>query len=117
MTKTILVVEDSEDIRELVCTRLRRAGSAVAEAGNGADALAQIERMQEPPCLVLLDLAMPVMSGARLLEKLQASGRLATLPVVITSAESQLQEPPGARAFIRKPVSEAVLLQLVSEFC
>lgn len=117
MGRTILVVEDSEDIRELVCVTLRRAGYTVVEAENGAVALALIERMQEALCLVLLDLMMPVMSGTELLTRLQASGKLATLPVVITSAVADRHQPAGARAYVRKPVSEVLLLQLVSEFC
>jgi CheY-like chemotaxis protein len=117
MCNTILVVEDSDDIRELVCTTLRRAGYTVQEAENGATALALIEEMPEPPCLVLLDLMMPVMSGAQLLTKLQESGRLATLPVIVTSAVADRQQPAGARAYVRKPVSDTLLLQLVREFC
>jgi CheY-like chemotaxis protein len=117
MCNTILVVEDSDDIRELVCTTLRRAGYTVQEAENGATALALIEAMPEPPCLVLLDLMMPVMSGAQLLTKLQESGRLATLPVIVTSAVADCQRPAGARAYVRKPVSDTLLLQLVREFC
>jgi CheY-like chemotaxis protein len=117
MGKSVLVVEDNDDIRELVCTSLRRAGYTVAEAENGSAALALIEQMQEPPCLVLLDLMMPIMSGAELLAQLQHSGRLATLPVVVTSAVADRYAPSGASAVVRKPVSEGVLLQLVREFC
>jgi two-component system, chemotaxis family, chemotaxis protein CheY len=117
MNTTILVVEDSDDLRELVCTTLRRAGYAVLEADNGAAALALIEQLPEPPCLVLLDLMMPIMSGEQLLAKLEESGKLATLPVVVTSAVADHHRPSGARAYVRKPVSETLLLQLVGEFC
>src|SRR5688572_16726533 len=117
MNRTILVVEDNDDIRELVSETLRRAGHAVVEAGNGAAALSIIEDMSDGPCLILLDLMMPVMSGAELLTRLQESGRLATLPVVVTSAVADSQRPTGARAYVRKPISETLLLQLVNEFC
>lgn len=114
--KVILVVEDSEDLRELACATLRRAGYAVAEAENGAAALDLIEHMPEPPSLVFLDLMMPVMSGAELLRRLEASGRLATLPVVVTSAIADRIRPPGARAYVRKPLSGSQLLELARQY-
>lgn len=117
MNPTILVVEDNDDIRELACTTLRRAGYDVEEAENGAEALELINHMSQPPCLVLLDLMMPVMSGAQLLSSLQNSGKLVTLPVVVTSAIADRQQPAGARAYVRKPVPEGLLLDIVREYC
>ena len=114
--KVILVVEDSEDLRELACVTLRRAGYVVAEAENGAAALDLIEHLPEPPSLVLLDLMMPVMNGAELLRKLEESGRLPSLPVVVTSAIADRSQPPGARAYVRKPVSGAQLLELARQY-
>src|SRR5688572_15693160 len=97
--KTILVVDDTEDIRDLVCTWLRRAGYGVVEAENGEVALELMARMTEPPCLVLLDLMMPVMSGSDVLAKLRASAKFAALPVVVTSAIADRCKPEGARAY------------------
>jgi CheY-like chemotaxis protein len=115
--KTILVVDDTEDLRDLVSAWLRRAGYRVVEAENGEVALDMVAHMDEPPCLVLLDLMMPVMDGADVLAKLRASGRLASLPVVVTSAVADQCRPEGARAYVRKPVSEHLLLALVRQFC
>jgi CheY-like chemotaxis protein len=117
VNKTILVVEDNEDLRELVCTSLRRAKYNVTEAENGQVALDIIEAMDEPPCLVLLDLMMPVMSGTELLAKLRESGRLASLPVVVASAVADRLRPQGAVAYVLKPLGEALLLQLITRFC
>lgn len=113
---TVMVVEDTEDIRELVAEMLSEAGYDVLEAENGKDALALLQTVKEP-CLVLLDLMMPVMSGPEFLETLEDAHRLAALPVIVFSAGGSPREAPQARRFIRKPPSEALLLQLVQEFC
>ena len=115
--KTILLVEDNADIRELAVLTLRTAGYEVAEAENGREALDQLQTMRGAPCLVLLDLMMPIMSGPELLSSLQGDQRLATLPVVVLSAGGKPSDAPAASRFIRKPVGAAVLLELVREFC
>lgn len=77
--KKILLVEDNADIRELACLALARAGYEVFEAENGREALELLETTCEQPCLVLIDLMMPVMSGAELLQAMQQNPRLASL--------------------------------------
>lgn len=115
--KIVLLVEDDEDIRDLYCTVLRRHGYEVHEADNGATALQVLERFHSDPCLVLLDLMMPVMSGPELLQILHESQRLASLPVVALSAGGQPSDAPRATKFIRKPVDPNLLLAVVREFC
>jgi CheY-like chemotaxis protein len=115
--KTILIVEDTDDIRELYASLLRREGYEVYEAENGEEALRRLEQMAGEPCLVLLDMMMPIMSGTELLQVLHASHRLASLPIVILSAGGQPSDAPDARKFIRKPVDTRVLLTVVREFC
>jgi CheY-like chemotaxis protein len=115
--KTILLVEDNDDIREVVGELLRDEGYEVLEAEHGAAALAQLEKMHGQPCLVLLDMMMPVMSGTELLKVLHDSHRLAPLPVVVLSAASEAQDVPEAQGFIRKPADPEVLIAMVKEFC
>ncbi|MET0342215.1 MAG: response regulator [Polyangiales bacterium] len=114
---TILLVEDDEDIREVIAEILRDAGYAVIEAENGQLALEALDNLREPPCLVLLDLMMPVMSGAELLRVLDETHRLASLPVIVVSAGGDPASVAAATKFIRKPPSVGLLLQLVREFC
>jgi CheY-like chemotaxis protein len=73
--------------------------------------------MGTAPCLVLLDMMMPEMSGSELLKILRDTHRLASLPVVVVSAHSNESEADGAWRFIRKPVSAEILLAVVHEFC
>jgi CheY-like chemotaxis protein len=115
--KAILLVEDNEDIRELYGAVLRREGYEVREAENGQEALELLHQMHGNPCLVLLDMMMPIMSGPELLKVLHESHRLAALPVVVLSAGGRESDAPAARKFIRKPVDSHVLLAVVREFC
>jgi CheY-like chemotaxis protein len=115
--KTVMVVEDDADIREAVAEALRDDGYDVLEAVHGKHALELLEHMSGQPCLVLLDLMMPVMSGSELLHTLDETHRLATLPVVVLSAGGTPSEATGARHFLRKPPSMELLLHLVREYC
>ena len=113
--KSILLVDDNEDIRELYGAILRDAGYEVQEAENGADALSVLQ--QHRPALVVLDLMMPVMSGPEFLNVLHGSQSLASLPVIVVTAGGRLADAPRAQRFIRKPVDRDALLAAVREFC
>ena len=69
-SETILVVEDEENLRNLVCDILRTHGYNVLEAANGGSALLKCEKYKEPIHLILSDVVMPEMSGAELVERL-----------------------------------------------
>lgn len=116
MVHTILVVEDDDDIRELVAEVLVQSGYRVAEAANGQEAL-EFLKEHEGPCVVLLDLMMPVLSGPELLEIMADDERLASLPVVVVSAVADRGKAPGVRRFLRKPVPFDVLRAVVAEYC
>lgn len=111
----MLVVDDDDDLRETVAEILEDAGYCVLCAADGREALARLDELNGEPCLVLLDMMMPGMNGAELLEALRAAQRLAALPVVAFSAN--VQRAPGTRRLLRKPVSIAALLGVVAEFC
>lgn len=114
---SILLVDDNEDLRDLYAETLRRAGYSVCEAEDGEQALALLESLESGPCLLLLDLMMPVMSGPELLKILHDNGRLESLPVVVLSAAGQASQVLEARAFMKKPVDPRALVTLVRRFC
>ena len=114
---TVLLVEDDPDIREASGIILRREGYEVVEAEHGEQALEALAQMREPPCLVLLDLMMPVMTGPELLKVLQDRQQLADLTVVVLSAGGQPKDAPQAKHFLRKPVPASLLVAIVREFC
>jgi CheY-like chemotaxis protein len=110
----VLVVEDDPDIRECVQLVLQDEGYEVLTASNGAEAERQLEEM-DAPCLMLLDLMMPVMSGWELLDHLRHSGRLERgLQVIVVSA-SPTHLPRGPIRCMRKPVRIDQLLATVRE--
>lgn len=100
----VLVVDDDESHRTLVCDLLDEMGYRTRAAANGREALDVLE--ERLPLAVLLDLRMPVMSGWGLLEALKKLPRARGLPVIIISAygfewEAELV---GASGYVSKPV-------------
>lgn len=85
MAKSVLVVDDDEDIREVLEALIQRWGYAVATAGTGRQALDTLRAEHELPGLVLLDLTMPDMSGWAVRDEMLADPRLAEVPVVVLS--------------------------------
>jgi len=113
----VLVVDDDNDIRETIRDILLGEGYGVATAKNGRDALDVLDTMAaELPCLILLDLLMPVMNGVELLEHRKGDARLAHIPVIVVSAGS-MAKPPEGTVVMRKPVQLGLLLDAVKQHC
>jgi CheY-like chemotaxis protein len=114
MSACVLVVDDDEALREIVVEAISDAGYTVAQAENGKVAL---ERMREsPPCIVLLDLMMPVMDGWEVVDQMTADPALAAVAVCVVSAQSSLA-PPKHACILKKPVTLAELLKAIEEHC
>jgi CheY-like chemotaxis protein len=115
----VLVVEDEPDIRDLMVAILESEGYAVRAAADGAEALAQLQ-LGSPPCVILLDLMMPVMDGWTFCREMQKIPELAGIPVVVVSAVSK-QDPrnpcAGAVEHIPKPIEIGALLAAVERLC
>lgn len=109
----ILVVDDEVPIVELVQELLTEEGYTVRTACDGATALLDIQ--EHPPALLLIDNAMPVMTGLEVLARLRSSG-FTRLPVVGMSAASYpgLFLQAGANDFLPKPFSIDALLSCVA---
>lgn len=119
MDRSILLVEDDKDIRELLRTLLQLQGYTVNMAGNGQEALDFLLRGDRPN-VILLDLMMPVMSGQQFCEIRKANPELLNIPVVILSADTAAaQKAPslGANAGLTKPVDFGELVQLIDKIC
>ena len=115
---TVLVVDDIEGIRRLIRGALAGLVGTVHEAATGNDALTLAR--EHRPDLVLLDLALPDMTGVEILRTLQEDPDTATIPVVIvtalgTSDMARQARDAGARALVEKPFRPAQLRALVSE--
>lgn len=115
----ILIVEDEFLIRDALTEFLEEEGYRVVGAANGQEALNML-RKGLVPNLILLDLMMPVMSGMQFLDEQQADARLASIPVVLLSADRNSQEKVLSSApveYLEKPVRLTDLLDTVERYC
>ena len=119
MAKTILVAEDRDASRELICTVLTAAGYSVVEACDGREAIQRALETQAD--LVILDLYMPHTDGFGVLERLRAEERYAGIPIIALTASAMAGDceraiASGFTAYISKPVSMADLRRAIGGF-
>jgi CheY-like chemotaxis protein len=115
----ILIVEDDTDLRQALTQILADEGYRVDGAEHGLSALEQL-RDGRRPCLILLDLTMPVMNGWQFRDEQRQDPSLAAIPVVVISAGANLSEqigPLGIQDYIRKPIQLGQLLATVQRYC
>jgi CheY-like chemotaxis protein len=115
----VLIVEDDTDLRQVLTQILVEEGYRVGGAEHGLHALEQL-RDGWRPCLILLDLTMPVMNGWQFRAEQQQDPDLASIPVVVISAGANLAEqilPLGIHEYIRKPIQLGQLLATVHRYC
>jgi two-component system chemotaxis response regulator CheY len=115
---TILTVDDSPSIRQMIKVALEPAGHNVIEAGDGAQGLAKAQASR--PDMVITDLNMPVMNGLDLIRALRKVPTLTGLPIVFLTTESsdtvkQEAKGAGATGWITKPFKPDQLLVVVSK--
>ena len=84
----ILVIEDNEMNRDMLCRRLKKRGYSVRSAVNGKEGMAITETMQ--PDLVLLDIGLPVMDGWEAIRLLKASAATCQIPVIALTAHAMM---------------------------
>jgi CheY-like chemotaxis protein len=112
----VLVADDDGSIRETVVAILEDAGYAVRVAADGAQALAAIDA--DRPCLVLLDMRMPVLDGWGVAAGLRA--RAISVPIAVMTAALDAQrwcDEIGADACLPKPFDVDNLLAIAARFC
>ena len=117
--RLLLVVDDDPSIRESLADLLHDEGYTVMTAVNGKDALARLRASHATPCVILLDLMMPVMSGPEFYDELRNDPLLADIPIVVISADGNGLRKAQAMAseFIAKPVKIETVLSAVESHC
>ncbi len=116
--KTILVVDDSEGIRQQINQALAAAGHQTVEAADGAEGLA-VMRARRDLGLVLCDLNMPRMNGLEMLAEAKKEGHGAPVLMLTTEAQPSLvarARQVGAKGWIIKPFKPELLLMAVKRF-
>lgn len=113
----ILIIEDEVDIRENLKLLLELEGFTVFTANNGKEGLTKLHSMPRP-CVILLDMLMPVMNGKEFLEAKGHEDLIATIPVGIVSGVADRPKMiGGAVAFIKKPFEIEGLIKFVKKYC
>jgi len=115
----VLVVEDNAEVRQALVALLEAEGYHVAEAVDGVSALRLLRTGAVHPCLIVLDLMMPRMSGWDFRMEQSSDLRLAGIPVVVVSADplASQAERMGAAAVLSKPADPEQFLELIGRHC
>lgn len=116
----VLVVEDDADVRQSLMEVLEDHGYRCLPAANGAEALTRMRDEERKPCVILLDLMLPVMDGWQFRARQRRDRDLREIPVVILSAHADVENVAvelEAPASLRKPVSIVALLSTIGQFC
>lgn len=113
----VLVIDDEDEARTLMLEVLEHEGFKALGFPNGAEALAYLNQAQEP-CLIVLDLLMPVMDGPKFRATLLREPRFAKIPViVVTALDASRAAGMGALRVFRKPIDLNSLLDVVRQNC
>lgn len=114
--KTIMVVEDSPTMRQMVGFTLKRKGYSVVEAVDGKDALVKLNG--KPMDMIITDVNMPNLDGIELVKAVRANDAHKFTPIIVLTTESQDSrklegKSAGATGWIVKPFSSDHLLAIV----
>jgi CheY-like chemotaxis protein len=112
----VLVVDDDQDIRDSLADLLADEGHQVRVASNGREAL-DVLRASPRPCLILLDLMMPVMDGQEFLQEKDGDSLLCEIPVCVVTAGPPLTANASIVSCVRKPINVPKLLGIIGRHC
>jgi len=120
MAKTILAIDDSTSIRQMVAFTLKSAGYTVIEAADGQEGLDKANANAATINLVLTDQNMPKMDGLTLIKTLRGMPQFATMPILMLTTESgdamkTQGKAAGATGWLVKPFDPHKLLEVVKK--
>lgn len=125
--KRILIIEDNKEIQSSLKLALTSEGFIVSTANNGKEGMEELEHMLSP-CVIILDLMMPIMNGWEFLDKLNALNTFSKIPIIILSAladkSSSLKDSLGDKSlnlniqeFFQKPIDLNSFLDSIHKNC
>ncbi len=118
--RSILVVDDNEDIRDAICLLLKEQHFDVAMAKDGRDAFKQLKKLN-PPTLILLDLMMPVMNGWEFMHMRKLWNEQSDPIITISAVRQELNsidvDATDVLANITKPIDFYKLIEVVNRYC
>jgi CheY-like chemotaxis protein len=110
----VLIVDDEPEIRDSLQEFLEDEGYQVSTAADGAEALQRL-RSGKRPCVVILDLLLPVVDGNQVYERMQRDADLSRVPVIVSTSDPS--RAPSGVLIMRKPVNLDRLLGAVRQHC
>lgn len=118
MTKTVMIVDDSASLRQVVSIALKGAGYDVLEAADGQDALGKLTGQKVH--LIISDVNMPNMDGISFVKNIKQKPDYKFTPIIMLTTESQDDkkaegQAAGAKAWVVKPFQPAQMLNAVSK--
>lgn len=116
----IFIIDDSIDLRELMAQFFESEGYEVQVAADGQEGLNKLREAQTLPCVILLDLMMPVMDGFKFGAEIARDERLSKVPLLIMTADANAEEKAkrvGAHGWLKKPVGVDTLIAVAEKFC
>ena len=119
MTKSILVVEDQEDNRQILRDLLGSADYEMVEAENGQEAIDAVSKSK--PDLILMDIQLPVMDGYEATRRIKANPDWKSIPIIVVTSYALSGDAEKARAagcddYVTKPYSPRQLLAKIREY-
>jgi two-component system cell cycle response regulator DivK len=117
--RRILVVEDTEDSRQIIRDLLTSAGYELIESADGAEGVAMAQ--SQHPDLILMDIQLPVMDGYEATRRIRATPELAQVPIIAVtsyalSGDEAKTRAAGCDGYVTKPFSPRQLLAKIREF-
>jgi len=113
---SVLVIDDDIDTHDMLSVLLAHAGYSVATACNGSEALEMLTSIR--PEVILLDVEMPVMTGASFREAQRRDKELIRIPtIVMTGSKEEPQLDPGVAEVLQKPFRSSQLVAAISRYC
>lgn len=118
MSKTVMVVDDSASVRQMVSFTLRQHGLEIIEAANGSEALAKLSKKSIN--MLITDVNMPELDGISLVRKVRENTSYKFIPIIIlttefTSEKKHEGRTAGATGWIVKPFKPDQLLAVVKK--
>lgn len=113
---TVLVIDDTDEVREILRMTLSMEGYKVLSAGNGLEGCQKAQAHH--PDLIICDLKMPILDGYQTLEKLRANPETSTIPFIFLTGHAEIENLRhgmrlGADDFLAKPFSPKELIEVV----
>ena len=114
----ICLIEDDELNRHAIRELLQYEGYSVIEFANGKTALEHLKTNSNLPCLLIVDLIMPIMTGRQFLKEVIKHEEIANIPLIVCStSDEELENLRPAKSYFRKPIDIDSFLEVVEKYC